>query len=239
MRERLPEGLGDESSKVRTAVAMAVAAIARWDCPQQWPGLIPGLVQAITAKKNANLGELIRLESGRCCWPGRGSDVWCLRCRSALHAVSAAAHRLAPCSVPCSALLPAVNGSVRCLAMFVDEQGDEQVGSRCSPPLALSASVAPAWPGRALPMMPRLLVHPPSARPTCNPPASTPVAQPPANVHSNRTKQCRPGLQIMAIAPALLPELLAILRADEFGAGLQRRALAILHTILEVLQVRA
>lgn len=44
-------------------------------------------------------------------------------------------------------------------------------------------------------------------------------------------------LQVMAIAPALLPELLAILRVDEFGAGLQRRALAILHTILEVLQV--
>ncbi|KAL4441799.1 hypothetical protein ABPG77_003715 [Micractinium sp. CCAP 211/92] len=115
IREALPSGLGDESSKVRTAVAMAVAAIARWDCPQQWPGLIPGLVQAITAKKNANM----------------------------------------------------VSGSVRCLAMFVDEQGDEQ---------------------------------------------------------------------IMAIAPALLPELLAILRSDEYGATLQRKALAILHTILEVLQ---
>lgn len=84
MRERLPEGLGDESSKVRTAVAMAVAAIARWDCPQQWPGLIPGLVQAITAKKNAHLGELIRLESVRCCWPGRalmsGACAAALRC---------------------------------------------------------------------------------------------------------------------------------------------------------------
>lgn len=57
MREALPAGLGDESSKVRTAVAMAVAAIARWDCPQAWPGLIPGLVQAITAKKNAHMGE--------------------------------------------------------------------------------------------------------------------------------------------------------------------------------------
>lgn len=57
IKERLPEGLGDESSKVRTAVAMAVAGIAKWDCPQAWPGLIPGLVQAITAKKNANLGE--------------------------------------------------------------------------------------------------------------------------------------------------------------------------------------
>ena len=57
IREQLPTGLGDDSSLVRTAVAMAVAAIARWDCPQQWPGLIPGLVQAITAKKNVNMGE--------------------------------------------------------------------------------------------------------------------------------------------------------------------------------------
>lgn len=40
----------------------------------------------------------------------------------------------------------------------------------------------------------------------------------------------------MAIAPALLPELLAILKSDEYGAALQRRALSILHTILEVLQ---
>lgn len=56
IREALPQGLGDESSLVRTAAAMAVAAIARWDCPQAWPELIPGLVQAITAKKNASLG---------------------------------------------------------------------------------------------------------------------------------------------------------------------------------------
>ncbi|KAI3434732.1 hypothetical protein D9Q98_002793 [Chlorella vulgaris] len=115
IREQLPTGLGDESSLVRTAVAMAVAAIARWDCPQHWPGLIPGLVQAITAKKNAHM----------------------------------------------------VNGSVRCLAMFVDEQGDDQ---------------------------------------------------------------------IMAISPALMPELLCILRSDEYGPSLQRKALTILHTILEVLQ---
>ncbi|PSC72945.1 importin-9 isoform X1 [Micractinium conductrix] len=115
IREALPRGLGDESSKVRTAVAMAVASIAKWDCPQQWPALIPGLVQAITAKKNVNM----------------------------------------------------VSGSVRCLAMFVDEQGEEQ---------------------------------------------------------------------IMAIAPALLPELLSMLQNDEYGPALRRKALAILHTVLETLQ---
>ena len=44
--------------------------------------------------------------------------------------------------------------------------------------------------------------------------------------------------QIMAIAPALLPELLGIVaRGEEYGAPLQRKALSILHTILEVLQV--
>ena len=60
IKEQLPAGLGDESSKVRTAAAMAVAGIAKWDCPQAWPGLIPGLVQAIMAKKNANLGEWVK-----------------------------------------------------------------------------------------------------------------------------------------------------------------------------------
>ena len=107
VREQLPTGLGDESSLVRTAVAMAVAAIARWDCPQQWPTLIPGLVQAIAAKKNANLGG---------CWGAcRGPPAPRLRAQ------------LSPSIPGPPAALPAVSGSVRCLAMFVDEQGDEQV----------------------------------------------------------------------------------------------------------------
>jgi hypothetical protein len=46
-----------------------------------------------------------------------------------------------------------------------------------------------------------------------------------------------PSYQIMAISPALMPELLCILRSDEYGPSLQRKALTILHTILEVLQV--
>lgn len=78
IREALPSGLGDDSSKVRTAVAMAVAAIARWDCPQQWPGLIPGLVQAITAKKNANMGGWAE---GRACWDGVMGFVAAVCCR--------------------------------------------------------------------------------------------------------------------------------------------------------------
>lgn len=54
---------------------------------------------------------------------------------------------------------------------------------------------------------------------------------PPSCPKQNKT------MQVVAIAPALLPELLAILKGDEYGAALQRKALAILHTILEVLQV--
>lgn len=43
----------------------------------------------------------------------------------------------------------------------------------------------------------------------------------------------------MAIAPALLPELLSMLQNDEYGPALRRKALAILHTVLETLQASA
>lgn len=75
IRELLPNGLNDSNSKLRTAVAMAIAGIAKWDCPQAWPALLPGLLHAITEKRDVNL----------------------------------------------------VNGAVRCLSMFVDELGEEQV----------------------------------------------------------------------------------------------------------------
>ena len=55
VRALLPAGLGDNNTKINTAVAMAVAAIAAWDCPQQWPELLPGLVRAITDKTDAAL----------------------------------------------------------------------------------------------------------------------------------------------------------------------------------------
>ncbi len=160
IREALPSGLGDDSSKVRTAVAMAVAAIARWDCPQQWPGLIPGLVQAITAKKNANMGGWA---GGRACWDevlllqcAARRQWWVLPCprrleTAKLHiwkrrdgwlgvlvhrpAVRMYCNTAAPPAEPCPCLsCAAVSGSVRCLAMFVDEQGDEQVGPAATMP---------------------------------------------------------------------------------------------------------
>lgn len=74
IRELLPSGLSDPDSKLRTAVAMAVAGIAKWDCPQQWPNLLPGLVHAIAAKKDANLGGWVGL-GGR--WDMRPS--WSFR----------------------------------------------------------------------------------------------------------------------------------------------------------------
>jgi hypothetical protein len=56
IREALPAALSDPNTKIRTAVAMAVAGIAAWDCPQAWPALLPGLVGAIAARQDANLG---------------------------------------------------------------------------------------------------------------------------------------------------------------------------------------
>jgi hypothetical protein len=55
VRALLPAGLADPSSKINTAVAMAVAEVARWDCPQAWPELLPGLVAAITDQGDAHL----------------------------------------------------------------------------------------------------------------------------------------------------------------------------------------
>jgi hypothetical protein len=43
----LPQGLADPNSKVRTAVAMAVASIAHWEWPEKWPGLIEELTRAL------------------------------------------------------------------------------------------------------------------------------------------------------------------------------------------------
>ncbi len=48
---------------------------------------------------------------------------------------------------------------------------------------------------------------------------------------------CPPSLPRMQIAPMLLPELLLIVRHDEYGAQLQRRALSILHCIVGVLHL--
>lgn len=58
MRAGLPQGLADPDSKLRTAVGLAIAAIAAWDCPDAWPDLLQGLLQAINQRDNQPLGKL-------------------------------------------------------------------------------------------------------------------------------------------------------------------------------------
>jgi hypothetical protein len=57
IKERLPAGLSEPNSKVRTAVALGIATIARWDYPDDWPGLLEHLVNSIKAGQDENLGE--------------------------------------------------------------------------------------------------------------------------------------------------------------------------------------
>ena len=59
IRAALPAGLADPNSKLRTAVGMAVASIAKWDVPQEWPTLLPELLRAISERSNASLGAAL------------------------------------------------------------------------------------------------------------------------------------------------------------------------------------
>lgn len=56
IRSHLPQGLADPLPKVRTAVSMAIAAIAKWDLPDAWPGLFEMIVGAITSKSSQQSG---------------------------------------------------------------------------------------------------------------------------------------------------------------------------------------
>ena len=56
IRSQLPQGLADPLPKLRTAVSMAISAIAKWDLPDAWPGLLNLLMGAVTTKGNQNLG---------------------------------------------------------------------------------------------------------------------------------------------------------------------------------------
>ena len=55
IRSDLLQGLADSNSKIRTAVAMVVATVARWEVPDTWPSLLSDLVAAIGTKQNADL----------------------------------------------------------------------------------------------------------------------------------------------------------------------------------------
>ena len=48
----LPNGLKDGSSKVRTAVGMSIAALAKVEYPDEWPELLPTLISFVQQKDN-------------------------------------------------------------------------------------------------------------------------------------------------------------------------------------------
>ena len=52
IRAEIPNGLADPDSKIRTAVAMAIASIACTDVPHEWPTLVDDLVGAISSRSS-------------------------------------------------------------------------------------------------------------------------------------------------------------------------------------------
>lgn len=56
LRASLPAGLADPARKLRTAAGMAVAAVAKWDCPEAWPELLPGMLAVLAQKPSAQHG---------------------------------------------------------------------------------------------------------------------------------------------------------------------------------------
>ena len=58
VKQLLPLGLNDQSSKIRTTVAFAISTIANWDWPELWPELFQILLNALNGSvnnMNANL----------------------------------------------------------------------------------------------------------------------------------------------------------------------------------------
>ena len=56
IRHALPQGLSDDIPKIRTAVGMAIASIAKWDWPEKWPELLPGLVGMLRTRSSPHAG---------------------------------------------------------------------------------------------------------------------------------------------------------------------------------------
>ena len=61
IRAALPSGLADPSTRLRTAVSMAIAGIAQWDWPEQWPSLMRELVAPLQA---ATVGQADASDGG-------------------------------------------------------------------------------------------------------------------------------------------------------------------------------
>ncbi|KAG0591650.1 hypothetical protein M758_1G229200 [Ceratodon purpureus] len=54
IKELLPAALEDPHGKIRTAVGMAIASIANWDWPEEWPGLMGHLLNLINDRTDVN-----------------------------------------------------------------------------------------------------------------------------------------------------------------------------------------
>uniref|UniRef100_A0A7I4DD79 Importin N-terminal domain-containing protein n=1 Tax=Physcomitrium patens TaxID=3218 RepID=A0A7I4DD79_PHYPA len=54
IKELLPAALEDPHGKIRTAVGMAIASIANWDWPEEWPGLMGYLLSLINDRTDIN-----------------------------------------------------------------------------------------------------------------------------------------------------------------------------------------
>lgn len=57
IKELLPAALEDPHGKIRTAVGMAIASIANWDWPEEWPGLMGYLLSLINDRTDVNKGS--------------------------------------------------------------------------------------------------------------------------------------------------------------------------------------
>lgn len=81
VRNALLTGLSEANSKVRTSIAMVIGAIAKWDMPEEWPELLPWLLQAVRCR-NGLLSEYCTLEDTRdkfdCEWvhTGKSEQSW-------------------------------------------------------------------------------------------------------------------------------------------------------------------
>ena len=65
VRKLLPSGLADEHSKVRNTVAYAVAAIAHWDWPENWPDLFDQLMLALNSSNPNIVHGSMRVLTGK------------------------------------------------------------------------------------------------------------------------------------------------------------------------------
>lgn len=55
IRQSIAQGLAAQDTKLRTAVAMSISSIAKWDYPSDWPALLPGLLRAIGSQDSLHL----------------------------------------------------------------------------------------------------------------------------------------------------------------------------------------